>query len=74
MRSKADETSVIVETLICPLQISHLTHNWNLAGQNFMRALACASFALFVCVACESLRAFSRLRNAKAFYINYFTL
>ena len=34
-----------------------------------MRALACASFALFVCVACESLRAFSRLRNAKAFYI-----
>ena len=26
MRSKADETFVIVETLICPLQISHLTH------------------------------------------------
>ena len=25
MRSKADETLVIVETLICPLQISHLT-------------------------------------------------
>ena len=24
MRSKADETLVIVETLICPLQISHL--------------------------------------------------
>ena len=24
MRSKADETFVIVETLICPLQISHL--------------------------------------------------
>ena len=23
MRSKADETLVIVETLICPLQISH---------------------------------------------------
>ena len=34
-----------------------------------MRALACASFALFVCVACESLRAFSRLHNAKAFYM-----
>ena len=27
MRSKADETLVIVETLICPLQISHLTLN-----------------------------------------------
>ena len=27
-----------------------------------MRALACASFALFVCVAYESLRALSRLR------------
>ena len=39
-----------------------------------MRALACASFALFVCVACESLRAFSRLRNAKAFYIFYFMI
>ena len=25
MRSKADETLVIVETLICPLQISHKT-------------------------------------------------
>ena len=25
MRSKADETFVIVETLICPLQISHLS-------------------------------------------------
>ena len=25
MRSKADETLVIVETLICPLQISHLS-------------------------------------------------
>ena len=34
-----------------------------------MRAFACASFALFVCVACESLRAFSKLRNAKASYI-----
>ena len=27
VRSKADETLVIVETLICPLQISHLTRN-----------------------------------------------
>ena len=27
VRSKADETFVIVETLICLLQISHLTHN-----------------------------------------------
>ena len=27
MRSKADETFVVVETLICPLQIPHLTHN-----------------------------------------------
>ena len=27
MRSKADETFVIVETLICPLQISHLNSN-----------------------------------------------
>ena len=27
MRSKADETFVTVETLICPLQISHLTQN-----------------------------------------------
>ena len=26
MRSKADETFVIVETLICPSQISHLFH------------------------------------------------
>ena len=26
VRSKADETFDIVETLICPLQISHLTH------------------------------------------------
>ena len=25
MRSKADETLIIVETLICPLQISHIT-------------------------------------------------
>ena len=25
MRTKADETLVIVETLICPLQISHKT-------------------------------------------------
>ena len=49
-------------------------NNWNLAGQNFMRALACGSFAMFVCVACESLRAFSRLRNAKACYIFYFTI
>ena len=39
-----------------------------------MRALACASFAWFVCVACESLRAFSRLRNAKAFYTFYFMI
>ena len=30
-----------------------------------MRALACASFALFVCVACESLRAFSRTTQPK---------
>ena len=28
MRSKADETFVIVETLICPLQISHPTHSF----------------------------------------------
>ena len=49
-------------------------NNWNLAGQNFMRALACGSFALFVCVACESLRAFSRLRNAKTFYLFYFMI
>ena len=27
VRSKADEILVIVETLICPLQISHLTRN-----------------------------------------------
>ena len=27
MRSKADETFVIVETLTCPLQISHPTQN-----------------------------------------------
>ena len=27
MRSKADETFVIVETLICPLHISHLNSN-----------------------------------------------
>ena len=27
VRSKADETLVIVETLICPLQISHLNAN-----------------------------------------------
>ena len=26
MRSKADETLVIVKTLICPLQISHYLH------------------------------------------------
>ena len=29
MRSKADETLVIVETLICPLQISHARNNFN---------------------------------------------
>ena len=28
MRSKADETFVIVETLICPLQISHQKIMW----------------------------------------------
>ena len=28
MRSKADETLVIVETLICPLQISHLNFSF----------------------------------------------
>ena len=39
-----------------------------------MRALACASFALFVCVACESLRAFPRLRHAKAFHTFYFMI
>ena len=50
-------------------EVRDFCYNWNLAGQNFMRALACGSFALFVCVACESLRAFSRQRNAKAFYI-----
>ena len=27
MRSKADETLVIIETLICPLQISQVTFN-----------------------------------------------
>ena len=39
-----------------------------------MLALACASFALFVCVACESLRAFSRLRNARHFILFYFMI
>ena len=28
MRSKVDETFVIVKTLICPLQISHLTQKY----------------------------------------------
>ena len=38
MRSKADETLVIVETLICPLQISDLSNLCNIlsAFQNLM--------------------------------------
>ena len=37
MRSKADETLVIVETLICPLQISHQNASY-LARDSELRA------------------------------------
>ena len=53
VRSKADETFVIVETLICPLQISHLTWEMLVAWVSFVlslrnRMISEMIFAVFV--------------------------